>query len=430
MPLPWKPNGVLGVAQLLQNLWIEKYPFGNTFPYKLCVENGMFYAKLEHGKYNNLYKLGTVLCLIWVSITCGFGSILLISISTSWMSVFKTTRLWLWSGMSLGCLTVAGMHCLVVYDPYKVILVTFRELGLLDLQLSEDCQKVGVKEKEVSRNNVAAMATVVWFEALVDYYLTPLFHTILMIFDLEPGSYFLQYYKLFEYRGYIMSTLLRLAGGSEVMVRSAIWFLRYCLALLYLYECLRTILIMIIILTNYINILIRFRHVTTLLVSKYCELVDISKFISLYRIANIIILILEPAFNVAFLPGFCSGGALMVGIAYFFIRRHNYVTMYTSLIVAFFLMTFTLFINQVFEALADVHHHNVVVLQLLKGDKIMFRFVSSHGRREFGRRMKALKPWGIPLGIGYHTFFLVKRTNKMDAAQGLMDATVTMLLTN
>lgn len=110
LPLPWEPNGVLGVAQLVQNLYVDKFPFGYTFPYKLSFEKGMFYAILEHRKYVMLHKFIPLLCLFAISITCGIGSLMFIQISTSWISVFKSIRFWLWSGMSFGSLILAAMH--------------------------------------------------------------------------------------------------------------------------------------------------------------------------------------------------------------------------------------------------------------------------------------------------------------------------------
>lgn len=279
------------------------------------------------------------------------------------------------------------------------------------------------------QNNVKAMAIVIWFEAWVEYSQTPFFLAMLMILDADPASYFLARYKAFESRGYIMTTLLGLTGGSEIIVRLGIWFLRYSLLLLWLYECIRASLIMLVILTNYINILIRFRNATILLISKYCDAVNIYKLISLYRIANIIILILQPAFNAAFLPGFCAGGGMLVGLAYFVIRQHNDMTMYTLPSSIFIILTFLIFLNQVFESLADVHYYNMVALQFLKSNKLVSRFESSNSKKEYKRTIKALKPWGIPLGIGNYTFFLAKHTNKADAIQELMDATITMLLT-
>lgn len=167
----------------------------------------------------------------------------------------------------------------------------------------------------------------------------------------------------------------------------------------------------------------------------------IKQWVGWYKQMQILIRILNPLLNGATLlspSAFCMG---LIMIFYILIRMSHLLTSFMRIfsIYCFILIIATTKVG--WEILADIYDNTAELLVKLQRAEADCSFVSHwqgdvywkilteyRKRKEYSRVAKTLRPIGIPLGIGNHTFFVANKSFKIQGMKILADRTINVLL--
>lgn len=143
---------------------------------------------------------------------------------------------------------------------------------------------------------------------------------------------------------------------------------------------------------------------------------------------RILFKVLENILNQSVLICLCFIGSAMIAMTYVLIRLHN------SLETLFVLMLFgsmccVVLVTKVsWEIATDIHSQMQIVLEKLRSLEAIGMLSTGWERKVYVRVVKALRPIGIPLGLGNYIFLTATKVTKLESVKILVEQTVNVLL--
>lgn len=258
------------------------------------------------------------------------------------------------------------------------------------------------------------------------YFLTPLAVVGVMLYDLDPITFLLiQFLKTFQP---VESVLMSIVKGYEVLYLFTRFLLIYITNLIGFYELIRLVLLALSGCVFGLEKIIwigsmgdGFQHTTSNLRLQL-------RYLKWANLITILFNVWRDKLNQSVLLCLCFVGSSIIAITFVLIRLHGnfesfLVPVFTGCIIVLALIT-----KVSWEILVDIHDQTKRLLSKFQSPEAVTSLPTCWERKIYLRVVRAIRPIGIPLGLGHTTFLVATRSTKLASVSVLVEQMVNVFL--
>lgn len=266
----------------------------------------------------------------------------------------------------------------------------------------------------------------IWLLTLGSYFLTPCAVLLVMLWDLDPVTFLVV--QFLKSHPTVEAMLTDFVSGYDSGYLATRFCIIYIMNLIGAYEILRLSLIVLSACVFGFSKVIWLQRTAALFHPQPSYLRLQLLWVNWINRFTILFKLFESYLNQTILICLCFDGSAIISLAYVLIRLHDTLEWFLILFCFIIMLSIAMVTNVSLEILADIHERMEVILEKFTGLEALQSLPSPGERKVYARVLKGIRLIGMPFGVGSTTFFVAKKSTKLECIKMLAEQMVNVLL--